>query len=111
MIVLGDVEGKDCLIVDDMIDTGGTLMKAAEKLKQAGARSIYACCVHAVLSADAVDKLRQSQIEQLITTDSIPLSRAKTNKIEVVSVAPLLAEGIKRLMSRGSIRELEQTYL
>jgi ribose-phosphate pyrophosphokinase len=111
MIVLGDVEGKDCLIVDDMIDTGGTLMKAAEKLKQAGAKRIFACCIHAVLSADAVDKLRSSQIEQLICTDTIPLSRAKTDKIEVVSVAPLLAEGIKRLMTKGSIRELEQTYL
>lgn len=107
MTVLGDVHGKVCLIIDDMTDTGGTLIKAAEKLKQAGAKKIIACCVHPVLSGDAIERIRKSSIEEFITTDSVPLRRARGSKIKVVSITRLLAEAINRMAQRESLTELE----
>lgn len=107
MTVLGEVRGKTCLIVDDMIDTGGTLCKAAQKLKEAGALKVVACCVHPVLSDDAIEKLRASEIEELVTTDSISLRRSKGEQIKVVTIAPLIAEAILRMATRRSVSELE----
>ena len=106
MTLLGSVRGKTCLIVDDMIDTGGTLIKAAEMLMKAGATRVVACCVHPVLSGDAVERLRSSEIEELVTTDTIPLRRARGTRITVVSTAGLLAEGIRRMVYRESLTTL-----
>lgn len=107
MKVVGDVRNKTCIIVDDMIDTGGTLIKASDTLLEQGAKKVYACCIHPVLSGNAVERLEASRIEQLLVTDTIPISRfAKASKIKVLSVAPLMAEAIKRIHSDDSISSL-----
>ncbi|MBM4327705.1 MAG: ribose-phosphate pyrophosphokinase [Deltaproteobacteria bacterium] len=108
MHVIGDVEDKDCIIVDDMVDTAGTLVKGAVALQQAGARKIYACCTHAVLSGDAVTKLNDSPIERVYVTDTIPLDEkvAVCPKLQVQSMAPLLGEAISRIHREVSLSEL-----
>jgi ribose-phosphate pyrophosphokinase len=108
MHVIGDVEGKDCIIVDDMVDTAGTLVKGAVALQQSGARNIYACCTHAVLSGEAVDKLNNSPIERVYVTDTIPLDEkvAACPKLQVQSMAPLLGEAISRIHREVSLSEL-----
>jgi ribose-phosphate pyrophosphokinase len=102
MHVIGEVEGRRCIIMDDMIDTGGTLCKAAEVLKQRGAKSVMAYCTHPVLSGPANGRILESQLDEVVVTDTIPLSaEAKSNpKIRVLSIAPLLAETLQRI-SRG----------
>ncbi len=91
MNVIGDIEGKDVIIVDDIIDTAGTVTKAASVLKNFGAKSVYACATHPVLSGPAVKRIEESVIEKFIITDTIPLLEdKKIDKIEVVSVAPYL---------------------
>jgi len=105
MNVIGEVEGKDCVLVDDMVDSAGTLCKAAKALKERGARKVYAYIVHPVLSGDAIKKINKSKLDQLVVTDTIPLSdSAKAcKKIRVISLAPTLAEAIRRVNNEESI--------
>jgi ribose-phosphate pyrophosphokinase len=106
--VIGDVVGKTCLIVDDMIDTGGTLVRAAKALLDKGAEKVYACATHGVFAGDAVEKIRASQLQQVVTTNSIPLSSAgqKCPRIKVLSVARLLAEAIRSIHDETSVSRL-----
>jgi ribose-phosphate pyrophosphokinase len=108
MQVVGDVKGKPTIILDDMVDTGGTLTEAAKALTDQGAASVNACCTHAVLSGSAVARIENSSIENLIVTDSIPLKpEAKAcKKIRVLSVASLLGEAIKRTHLNDSVSSL-----
>lgn len=105
MRVVGDVSGTTAIIVDDMIDTGGTLCKAAEALIDSGAKNVLAFCTHAVLSGQAISNLTNSCIEQIVLTDTIPL-RMITQKISLLSVAPLFAEAIKRIHNNDSVSNL-----
>jgi ribose-phosphate pyrophosphokinase len=100
--IIGDVNGKHCIIVDDIIDTGGTLIKAADKLKENGALSVMAMCTHGLLSGTGLQNIENSVIDKLILTDTIPLKQ-KSNKVEIVTVAHLLAGVIKSVLDRTSI--------
>ncbi len=106
--VIGEVKGKNCLIIDDMIDTGGTLVKAAGALLDKGAVKAYACCTHGVFAGSAIEKIRHSKLEQVVTTNSIPISDAgkKNKKIMVLSVAGLLAEAIRSIHQETSVSRL-----
>jgi ribose-phosphate pyrophosphokinase len=111
MNVVGDVNGKNCLIIDDMCDTGGTICKVAEALRAAGAEKVYACFTHAVLSGKAVENLSGSGIEKIIVTNTIPLcDKARPleaeGRIEVLSVGHLLANGIKSIHDETSVSSL-----
>lgn len=107
MNVIGDIEGKNVIIVDDIIDTAGSMTKAAKVLKDLGAQKVYASCTHPVLSGPAIERIKESVIEKLIVTDTIPLTEEKKiDKIEVVSVAPLFAEAIKRIYGNESVSKL-----
>jgi len=108
MHLIGDVEGRDAVIVDDMIDTGGTMVEAAEALIANGAKGVYACCTHPVLSGPAISRINDSKIEELIVTDTIPLGEKaqKCRKIKALSVAGLLAEAIKRIHNADSVSSL-----
>ena len=106
MNIIGTVKGRTTLVLDDLVDTAGTLVKVAVALKQNGATRILAAASHGVLSGDAEKKLEDSPIEELIITDSIPLNGKKVKKITVLSIAPLLAEAIKRIYKDESISEL-----
>jgi len=106
--IIGEVEGRDCLMVDDLIDTGGTLAKGAEALMRAGANSVTACATHAVLSPSAVEKLENSKIREVVLTNSIPLSEEarRSTKIRTLSVAPLLAKAIQSIHEETSVSTL-----
>jgi len=106
--IIGSVAGKKCLMIDDMVDTAGTLIKGAEMLKKAGAKSVSAYCTHGILSEPAVENLRTSQIEELIITDTIPLlpQYKKEPKIKVISVAKVFGEAILRAFEEKSISVL-----
>lgn len=108
MHLIGDVKDKVAIILDDMIDTAGTLTQAAGALKQNGAATIYAAATHGVLSGPAIDRLNGSVIEEVLLTDSIPLGdkAERTSKIKVLSVAPLLAEAIRRIHEDESVSSL-----
>ncbi len=108
MHIIGDVEGKDCVILDDLIDTAGTTTNAARALSERGARRIIVCATHAVLSGPAISRINDSPIERLIVTDTIPLrtDAGPTLKIQQVSVARLLAEAIKRIHHNDSVSSL-----
>ena len=107
MKVVGDVQGHTCVLVDDMIDTGGTLIKAAETLLAEGASKVVACCVHAVLSGNAVERITNSQIDELIVSDTITLPKNfKSDKITVLSLAQLCAEAIRRIHEDDSVSSL-----
>ena len=108
MSVIGDVKGKTCIMLDDMVDTAGTLCAAAEILMKSGAKEVYACCSHGVLSGPAIDRLEKSQIKKLVVTDSIPLrgTAIDCQKIQVLSVAGLLGEAIKRIHLDDSVSSL-----
>jgi len=108
MNVIGDVEGKRAIIFDDMIDTGGTIVQAAEAIKNNGAEEVYACCTHPVLSGNAVERLNNSVVKEIIVTNSIPLSeeKKKCKKIKVLSVAGLLGEAIRRIYYNESVSAL-----
>jgi ribose-phosphate pyrophosphokinase len=113
MEIIGDVTNKACIMVDDMIDTGGSVVSGARALKQRGARRILACCTHGVLSAAALQNIEDSPIEELVITDTIPLEaakRLKSTKITVLSVAPLLANAICRIHKDDSISELFDSH-
>jgi ribose-phosphate pyrophosphokinase len=102
MELIGDVEGKNVILVDDMVDTAGTLTKAANLMKERGALSVRAICTHALLSGDAYDKLENSQLEELIVTDSIP-PKVSHPKVKVLSCAPLFADVMKNVHFNQSI--------
>ena len=108
MHIIGDVAGQHCLIVDDLIDTAGTLVKAAEALLEQGAKSVSACATHAVLSGPAVERIEGSEIEEVVVTNSIPLnSQARSSsKLTVLSVAPLLARAIRSIHEETSVSTL-----
>jgi ribose-phosphate pyrophosphokinase len=108
MDLVGNVAGSDCIIVDDMIDTAGTLVSAAEDLKKHGARKVYAFATHGLFSGPAADRIARSVLEAVIVTDTIPLSAASktTSKITQLPVAPLMAEAIKRVHLRQSVSDL-----
>jgi ribose-phosphate pyrophosphokinase len=107
MHLLGEVKGNTCLLVDDLIATGSSLIEAAHAIKRSGALDVYACVTHAVLSGEALDRIMQSPLKELIVTDTIPLPSEKRHpKIRVVSVAALLAEAIRRIHNAESISSL-----
>ncbi len=108
MNVVGDVEGRNCLIVDDLIDTGGTLVKGAEALMDKGAASVSACATHAVLSGPAVSRIEASCLKEVVFTNSIPLSQEakKSSRIKSLSVATLLAEAIRSIHEETSVSVL-----
>lgn len=108
MNVIGEVEEKDTIILDDMIDTGGTIIQAAEALNNKGARQVVAACTHAVLSGYAVEKVNNSVLRELIVTNTIPFDSKKEQckKLTVLSIAPLLGEAIKRIHEESSISSL-----
>src|SRR5262252_4886967 len=107
MYLIGEVKDKDVVIIDDMIDTAGTLIQAVEAVKREGARRVLACGVHAVLSGPALTRIGTPHLEELVITNSIPLSPEKqTPKIQVLSVAPLLAEAIRRIHGEESVSSL-----
>jgi ribose-phosphate pyrophosphokinase len=111
MNVVGDVDGKNCLIIDDMCDTGGTICKVADAIYKHGAKSIRACFSHAVLSGGAAEKIGNSHIEKVIVTNTIPLGEesqklAADGRVEVLSVAKLLAKGIKSVHDETSVSSL-----
>ena len=108
MNIIGNVKGKTCIIVDDIIDSGGTIVNAVEALKKAGAVDVYVFITHAVLSGMAVDKIKKSKIKKLIITDTIDNSKKikNNNKIEVLSISSLMAEAIKRIANSNSVSDL-----
>lgn len=105
MQVIGNVEGKDVVIVDDLIDTGGTISKASIVLKEEGAKSVRAICTHPVLSGNAYENIETSALEEMVVTDTIPLYR-ESKKIRVLSVADLFAKGIRKTHNNESISSL-----
>jgi ribose-phosphate pyrophosphokinase len=108
MHLVGDVKGKIAIILDDMIDTAGTLTQAAKALKEHGAKTIYACATHGVLSGPAIERINASDIEEVVITNTIPLGEksALTSKIKVLSIAELLAETIRRIHEDESVSSL-----
>ena len=108
MHIIGDVEGRHCLIVDDLIDTAGTLVKGAEALLKQGASSVIACATHAVLSGPAVQRIEESQLQEVVVTNSIPLREEakRSTRIKTLSVAPLLARAIQSIHEDGSVSTL-----
>jgi ribose-phosphate pyrophosphokinase len=111
MHVIGDIEGRNCVIMDDMIDTAGTLVKAAEVLKDRGAKKVYAYCTHPIFSGPAIDRITQgSALDEVVVTNTIPLSDAgaRCGKIRQLSVAPLIAQTIQRIARGESVMSLFQ---
>lgn len=107
MNIIGDVTGKKCILIDDMIDTAGTITLAAQALQDAGATEVYACCTHPVLSGPAIDRINNSVIKELIVTDSIEVPVEKTGgKVTQVSVSQLMAEAIRRIHENRSVSPL-----
>jgi len=105
MNIIGDVEGKDVILVDDMIDTAGTIVKAAAALKEKGARSVMACCTHPVLSGPAYERIEQGELDELVVTNTLPLKK-ESPKIKVLSVANLFGEVIRRVYFNESVNSL-----
>ena len=108
MNIIGEVEGRTCVLMDDMVDTAGTLCKAASALKERGAKQVLAYCTHAVLSGSAVSRINASTLDELVVTDTIPLSddAHKSPKIHQLSVADVLAETIRRISNEDSVSSL-----
>ena len=107
MHVIGDVSGKDCILYDDMIDTGGTIVQAAEALKENGANKILACASHAVLSSDAPERLQNSCFDEILFSNTIALPASKERKkIQILTVAPIFGEAILRIHNEESVSSL-----
>ncbi len=106
--VIGDVKSRDVVILDDMVDTGGTLVKSVEALKERGAQRIFAACTHPVLSGKATERIKNSSLEKMIATNTIPLKNdaGSENKIEILSVAELFGEAIRRINEGSSVSSL-----
>jgi len=105
MNIIGDVEGRECVLVDDMIDTGGTLCQAAAALKEQGATAVYAYATHAIFSGSAYENIKNSQIDEVVVTDSVPLSDKMKNleKVRQLTLSPMMAEAIRRVSNEESI--------
>ncbi len=112
MEIIGDVRGKTCIMIDDMIDTGGSIVQGAKALMELGAKDVHACCTHPVLSGTAMERIESSPLRSLVVTDTIPLKPQHLDhpKIKVLSVAPLLADAILRIHDDNSVSELFQHY-
>ena len=106
MNIIGDIEGKEVILVDDMIDTAGTITNGAQALIDRGAKCVDACCTHAVLSGPAIERIEKSPIQELVTTNTIPLGDKKCDKIKVLSVAPVIGEAILRIHNDRSVSDL-----
>ncbi len=107
MNIIGEIKDKNVILVDDMIDTAGTIVNGAKALKERGAKSVYACCSHAVLSGPAIERIQNSCIEELLVLDTVPLTPEKQiDKIKVLSVAPIFAEAIDRIYEDVSVSPL-----
>ena len=108
MHIIGDVKNKVAIILDDMMDTGGTIVQAAEAIMNDGASAVYACCTHPVLSGNAVERIKNSPLKELIVTNTIPLSDAGKglDKIKVLDVSPILGEAIRRIHNDESVSSL-----
>ena len=108
MNIVGDIKNKNCVIIDDIIDSGGTIVNAAQALKNKGAKDVFVYITHAVLSGKAVEKIEKSQIKKLITTDTIDnLNKLKiSKKIEIISIAPMISEAMKRISNSTSVSSL-----
>ena len=107
MNLIGNVEGKNCIMVDDMVDTAGSLTEGARALKKFGANEIYACCTHPILTDPALSRIAQSDITELVVTNTIPLAPSKKHpKMKVLSIAPILAETILRIYNDWSVSQL-----
>jgi ribose-phosphate pyrophosphokinase len=105
MHIIGDVDGKVAIILDDMVDTAGTLTQAAKALMEHGAKGVYACCTHGVLSGPAIERIENSDIIEVVVTDSIP-ERVKCDKVKYLPIGPLLGEAIKRIHHGESVSSL-----
>jgi ribose-phosphate pyrophosphokinase len=105
MNIIGDVDGKDVILVDDMVDTAGTLVKAAEVLKSRGASSVMACCTHGVLSGPAYERIEKGSLDELIITDTIPLKN-ENSKITVLSASKIIGETIRRIQNLESVNDI-----
>lgn len=104
MEIIGNIDGRTCILVDDIVDTAGTIVKAAKALRERGAKTVYACATHGVLSGAAIDRIKSSVIEEMVLTDTIPLKdEKKTEKTTVLSIAPLFAEALRRIHSEHSV--------
>lgn len=107
MNIIGDIQGRNCIMIDDMVDTGGSVANAAKALMDMGAKEVYVACTHPVLSGPAFDRINDSVIKELVVTDTIPLPKDKhSDKIKVLSVAPLFAEAIHRIYEGLSVSKL-----
>ena len=105
--VVGEVEGKTCVLIDDMIDTGGTLVAAAEQLAERGAASVYAAATHGVFSGPAIDRIKNSVLEKVVITNTLPLPPEKQiDKIEVLSIAPVIADALNAVFDDSSVSEI-----
>ena len=106
MNIIGDIEGKNVILIDDIIDTAGTITNAAKALKERGAKEVYAACSHAVLSGPAIERLNDCPIKEVVTTNSIPTAHKNCDKIKVLSVAPLFGEAIMRIFQDASVSKM-----
>lgn len=107
MEVIGDIAGRSCIMIDDIIDTGGSIVSGAKALAERGAKEIFAACTHGIFSGDAIAKLDASPVRQVISTDTIPVSsERRTGKLVVLSVAPLLADAIRRIHNESSVSQI-----
>lgn len=108
--VIGEIKNKNALIFDDEVDTAGSIMETVEVIKKAGAKDIYVGCTHGILSGPAIDRIKKSDIKEVVMTNTVPLTEAKkTDKIVVVSISELFGEAIKRIHDESSIGELFET--
>ncbi len=107
MNIIGDIDGRNCILIDDMIDTAGTICNAAEALLKLGGKSVYTCATHAVLSGPAIDRINSSCIEEMVLLNTLPIPEEKRiDKMTVLSVAPLFSEVISRVHNNGSVSSL-----
>ena len=108
MHIIGEIDGRNCVLMDDMVDTANTLCEAASALKQAGAVQVKACCTHPVLSGQALQRISESELDEVVVTNSIPLSEEATlcSKIRQISISSLLAESIRRIATGDSVSSL-----
>jgi len=109
MNIIGDVDGKDVIMIDDMVDTAGTMVKAAAALKSKGATSVMACCTHPVLSGPAFERIENGELDELVVTNTIPIKNNSCSKIKVLSTAKMLGEVIRRVYNNESVNSLFET--
>jgi ribose-phosphate pyrophosphokinase len=109
MNIIGDIEGKNCILMDDMIDTAGTITNAANALAEMGAKDVYACATHGVLSGPAIGRIENSAIKEMILLDTVPVQKEKRiKKIKTLSVAPLFAEAMANIHTNASVSKIFQ---